>query len=93
MRQSDVLRLRCGKCDLRLKLAAPDDGAAGVQDGVAGLRLGGAWIFAGGRVMPVTTKVGISVSFKNLVTFGIHHDSVIPRGLEILNQVGYCVSV
>ena len=50
-------------------------------------------IFAGGRYIPVTTKFGIGVNFKTIVNFWIQSDYLSPCGLEILNQVDYCVSV
>ena len=76
-----------------MDLATLDDWAAGVQDSVAGPRLGSTWFVAGGRAMPIATKVGVIVHFEALVTFWVHRDSLHPRGLEILNQVDYHVSV
>ena len=74
-------------------LAAPDYVAAGVQYGLVDPRLGGDWIVAGSRVMSVTIKVGVRENFKTLVTFGIQCDSLSPRGLELINQEDYHVSV
>ena len=93
MRQSNVLHLLHGQRDIRIKIDVPDDGAAGVQDSVDGPRLGGSWVVAGGRAMPVTTKVGFSVNFKALITFGVQRNYLSPFSLEILRQVDYCVSV
>ena len=74
-------------------LAAPDYVAAGVQYGLVDPRLGGDWIVAGSRVMSVTIKVGVRENFKTLVTLGIQSNSLICRGIDILNQVDYCISV
>ena len=78
---------------MHLELAALDDGADGVQDSVAGPRLGGDWVIAGGRSMPVIKKVVGGVNFKDIITFVIHRDFLSPRGLEILHQVDYRVSM
>ena len=43
--------------------------------------------------MSVTIKVGIGVHLGDLVTFRVQSDSVRPCGLDIFNQVNYCVSV
>ena len=93
LRQSDVLCLHRGKRNMFLQLATPDGWSAGVQYGVACPRLGGAWIVAGGRAMPIATKVGAIVHFEALVNFWEQSDSLHPRGLEILNQVDYHVSM
>ena len=93
LRQINVLRLRCGQRNLCLQLATPDDWTAGVQDGIAVLGLGGAWIIAGGRAMSVSIKVGVGVHLGALSAFGVQHDSLRPRGLEVLEQVDYCVPV
>ena len=93
LRQSDVLCLHRGQQNLFLQLATPDDWVAGIQYGLAGTRLGGALIVDGGRAMPIATKVGVVVHFEDLVTFWVHRDSLRPRGLEILNQVDYHVSM
>ena len=74
MRQSNVLRLCCRHRDLSLKLDILYDWSASVQYGVAGPRLGGASIVAGGRTIPGTTKVGIGVHLKPLVTSGVQRD-------------------
>ena len=78
---------------MRLQLDTPDDRASRVQDIVAGPGLGDAWIVAGGRVMPVSKKVGVRVHLESLAAFGVHRDSFCPCGLEVLDQVDYCVPV
>ena len=93
LRQSNVLCLHRGQPNICLQLATPDDWAAGVQNSVAGPRLGSTWFVAGGRAMPNDTKVGVIVHFEALVTFWVHRDPLRPRGLEILNQVDYHVSM
>ena len=93
LRQSDVLRLRRGQRDLCLQLPAPDDRPTGVQYGIAGPVLGGDWVVAGGRAVPVSTKFGGGVHLKYLVVFGFQRDLLRPRGLEVLDQVAYCVPV
>ena len=76
---------------MRLHLAAPDDRTAGVQDGVAGPELGSARSVASGRVMPVPTEVGVGVHFEDHAAFGVQINSLLPRGLEVLHKVDYCV--
>ena len=93
LRQINVLHLRCGQRDLRLQIATPDDWASAVQDGLASPRLGGAWIAASGRVMPVTSKVGVVLHLKAIITFGVQRDSLRICVLEILDQVDYRVYV
>ena len=55
--------------------------------------LGGAWIVSGGMAMPVSIKVGVGVYLKALAAFGVQHYSLRLRGLEVLDQVDYCVPV
>ena len=69
---------------MRLQLAAPDDWAAGIQDVVAGPGLDSYCVVAGGRVVPVSEKIGIGVYLEALAAFGVQHDSLQPRGLEVL---------
>ena len=89
----NVLCLRCEQRYLHLKLAAPNNGAASVQDGVTDARLGSARVVAGGRAMPVSTEIGTGVNFKYIVTIRVKHDSLSPSGLQILQDVYYHVSV
>ena len=93
LRQSNVLCLRRGQHDLHLQLATLDYWASSVKYGVAGPRLGSAWIVAGGRAMVVITKVSAGVQLEDLVTFGVHCDSLRLCDLEILYQVYYLISV
>ena len=44
-------------------------------------------------MMPVATKVGVGVHLKTVATFGVKRDSLRIYGLEIIDQVDYCVPV
>ena len=43
--------------------------------------------------MSVTTEIGVDVNFKDIVPVGIEHDSLSPRGLQVLYKVDYSVSM
>ena len=81
--QSNVLRLRRGKCDMHLKLATPDYRADGVQDDVASPGLDSSWIVAGGRAMSVFTKFGVNLHLKAIKTQGITLDPKVIKSLEV----------
>ena len=78
---------------MHLKLATPDYRADGVQDDVASPGLDSSWIVAGGRAMSVFTKFGVNLHLKALYNFGVQCDSLRLYGLEILDQVDYCIPV
>ena len=41
--------------------------------------------------MLVSTKMGVGVHLEALAAFGVQRDSLRPHGLEVLDQVDYCV--
>ena len=91
LQQSNVLCLLHGYHDLRLQLDALDDWSAGVQDGLAHPVLFGAWVVVSGTKIPVSTEVGISVHLNSIPGLGVQRDSLRPCGLEVLENVDYCV--
>ena len=41
--------------------------------------------------MPVSTEVDVDVHLEALAYLGAQHNSLLPRGLEVLHEVDYCV--